>query len=80
MDYDYEEELKKRLAKDRWLRNLFNKLGTEVLVVTKTDQHIIGILKTIQFSRNIINLEVHNQNGSYFINWKNVQYLRGQKV
>jgi len=79
MEFDYEQELKKQLGKDRWLRNLFNKVGTEVTVCTRTGQHIVGILKTIQFARGVINLQVRNQAGAYFLNWRHIEYVRAKE-
>jgi len=31
-EFDYEKELRNTLAKDAWLRHLFNKLGKRVVV------------------------------------------------
>ena len=74
MEYDYQTELAKQLEKDRWLRHLFNKLGKEIIVVLTSGEHLIGVLKTIQYSRGVINLEIEGSN-VYFVNWKHVEYL-----
>jgi len=73
-EFDYTAELKERLEKDVWLRHLFNKLGTVVRVKLE-DVVIEGILKTIQFQRGIINIEVGSEDKTWFINWKHIHYI-----
>ena len=81
-EYDYERELIRQLEKDRYLRHLFNKIGKEVIVEVSSGAHIKGILKTIEFIRGIINLEVEDPQfrRSYFINWRNVVYVETEAI
>jgi len=81
-NFDYSLELKEQLKKDTWLRHLFNKLNKEVVVGLKTGEHVIGVLKTIQFLRGIVNLEIQSgTNGPiYFVNWRYVIYLKTNGV
>jgi hypothetical protein len=73
--FDYKEELEKQLDKDVWLQHLFNKLGREVVIETKTGTKIRGVLKTIEFVRGKINLEVESYDKIYFVNFRNVNFL-----
>jgi len=77
-EYSYSRELKKQLEEDVYLRHLFNKLGKEVIVDVK-GTHIIGILRTIQFIKGILNIEIEDTNNTWFINWKYVKYIRVRK-
>jgi len=73
--FDYSQELVKTLKHDRFLRHLFNKLGKTVEVRLQ-DEKIVGILKTIEFVRGRINIEVQTKDHVYFINWRHVVYLK----
>lgn len=78
MTFEYEKELVKQLEKDRWLRHLFNKIGKEVVISLRSGEHLIGILKTIQYIRGVINLEIEGSS-VFFVNWRYVQYLEVRK-
>jgi hypothetical protein len=77
-DFLYEKELSKQLEKDRWLRHLFNKLGKEIICCVESGEHLRGILKTIQFTRGVINLEVQSSDRVWFINWKHITYIEAK--
>jgi len=78
-EYDYSLELKKQLEKDVWLRHLFSRVGKQVVVILENDMHISGILKSIEYVKGGINLEVVSDDKDWFLNWKHVMAVRTEK-
>ena len=68
-EFNYEEELRNTLAKDAWLRHLFNKLGKRVVVYMDGDVRIEGKLLSIHYARGVINLEIEGDK-TYYVNWR----------
>ena len=76
MNGNYEANLKDELAKNVWLRHLFNKIGKEVEFVMDNNEHIRGVLKAIDKAGSIANLEIENSDNVFFLNWRNVVYMK----
>lgn len=74
--FDYNKELVEALEKDRFLRHLFNKINKEVEIKTGKGDNIKGVLKTIEYVRGKINLEVISGDDVYFLNWRYIVYLK----
>jgi len=78
-EFNYEEELRNTLAKDVWLRHLFNKIGKHVVVYLDGDLQIEGKLISIHYARGTINLEVDSSN-VYYLNWRHVRCVEVKEV
>jgi hypothetical protein len=78
-EFNYEEELRSTLAKDAWLRHLFNKIGKYVVVYLDGDLQVEGKLVSIHYARGVINLEVDSGN-IYYLNWRYVRCVEVKEV
>ncbi len=78
MPFNYEKELVESLEKQPWLRHLFHQKGKEVVVILDDNVKIRGRLRTIDYIRGKINLEVEVGEEVAFINWRYVKFLKGE--
>jgi len=72
--FNYDKELRETLAKDAWLRHLFNKINQPVVCLMRSGVVIRGILVAVHYARGLINLEI-NSGSPHFVNWRHVEVL-----
>jgi nitrogenase molybdenum-iron protein alpha/beta subunit len=78
-EFNYEEELRNTLAKDAWLRHLFNKIGKQVVVYLDGELQVEGKLVSIHYAKGAINLEVDSGN-IFYLNWRHVRCVEVKEV
>jgi len=73
---EYKKIIEDLLKSDTFFRHLFNKAVNKriVKIKTVTNDEIVGILKSVDaYFRG---LELVTNNGIYYINWRNVVYIK----